>query len=108
MTPDSLVTPIEPRDGRVARVMRSVTSQHAVHGGALCRIEVAAATSCGRQHAVNEDAHTPLDAAGPPFVVADGVGGGAMAGSRDAGRMPRASKRRCSRPTVRSPSASRN
>jgi len=79
MTPDSLVTPIEPRDGRVARVMRSVTSQHAVHGGALCRIEVAAATSCGRQHAVNEDAHTPLDAAGPPFVVADGVGGGAMA-----------------------------
>jgi protein phosphatase len=79
MVPDSLATPIEPRDGRAARVTRAVTSQHAVHGGALCRIEVAAATACGRQHAVNEDAHTPLDAAGPPFVVADGVGGGAMA-----------------------------
>jgi protein phosphatase len=79
MTLDSLVTPIEPRGPRVARAPRAVTSQHVVHGGALCRIEVAAATSCGRQHAVNEDAHTPLGVAGPPFVVADGVGGGAMA-----------------------------
>ena len=79
MTIDSLVTPIEPRGARAAAVARAVASQHAVHGGALCRIDVAAASACGRQHAVNEDAHTPLDAAGPPFVVADGVGGGAMA-----------------------------
>ena len=33
----------------------------------------------GRHHAVNEDCHSALDGAPPLFVVADGVGGGAMA-----------------------------
>ena len=37
------------------------------------------ASSCGSQHAVNEDAHSALDGSGKLFVVADGVGGGAMA-----------------------------
>jgi protein phosphatase len=81
MSPGShgLVTPLEPRRGRAPAAAGAVSTQHADYGSALCRIEAAAATACGRQHAVNEDAHTPLDAAGPPFVVADGVGGGAMA-----------------------------
>src|SRR6185369_5439957 len=44
-----------------------------------CRLEAAVATSCGSQHAVNEDAHSALGGSGRLFVVADGVGGGAMA-----------------------------
>ena len=32
-----------------------------------------------RRHAVNEDEHSPLDGVAPLFVVADGVGSGALA-----------------------------
>jgi serine/threonine protein phosphatase PrpC len=45
--------------------------------GAL--LEVGAASSTGLRHDVNEDAHSALDGARALFVVADGVGGGAMA-----------------------------
>lgn len=79
--PHSLITPLEPRGPRGPRVAlaMAVAAQHAVFGSALCRIEVAAASSCGSQHETNEDAHTSLQGVAPPFVVADGVGGGAMA-----------------------------
>ena len=43
------------------------------------RSEAAVASLCGARHAINEDWHSPLDAWSPLFVVADGVGGGAMA-----------------------------
>jgi serine/threonine protein phosphatase PrpC len=39
----------------------------------------AVASSRGKQHAVNEDGYSTLDASAPLFVVADGVGSGAMA-----------------------------
>jgi protein phosphatase len=50
-----------------------------VYGNAFRRFEVAVASSCGPQHAANEDAHSALGGPGRVFVVADGVGGGAMA-----------------------------
>ena len=51
----------------------------ATRRSAWARLEVAAATACGHGHAQNEDAHSPLSLAGRLFVVADGVGGGALA-----------------------------
>ena len=77
--PSSLITPIEP--SVAARAAREVEgrAQHAVQTTAFSRIEVAVASSRGSQHADNEDAHSDLDASTGFFVVADGVGGGAMA-----------------------------
>ena len=43
------------------------------------RLDVAAASSRGTRHRVNEDCRSPLDAECALFVVADGVGGGALA-----------------------------
>jgi protein phosphatase len=43
------------------------------------RLELAVASGRGRRHAVNEDAYSTLDRPAPVYVVADGVGGGAMA-----------------------------
>ena len=43
------------------------------------RLDLAAASYCGLRHDVNEDSHSALDGAAPVYVVADGVGGGAMA-----------------------------
>jgi len=77
----SLITPIEP--GRTARPgatsPRAPAPTHAIYTNAACRLEAAVASSCGSQHAVNEDAHSVLGGSGRLFVVADGVGGGAMA-----------------------------
>lgn len=53
--------------------------QQAIHATAWRRIEAAAASSCGTRHEHNEDAHSALSRPGHLFVVADGVGGGAMA-----------------------------
>ena len=81
MAPLSLITPIEPgrttRPGTPAR--GAAPPLQAVYATAACRLEAAVASSCGSQHAVNEDAHSALDGSGRLFVVADGVGGGAMA-----------------------------
>ncbi|HZW72778.1 MAG TPA: PP2C family serine/threonine-protein phosphatase [Caldimonas sp.] len=43
------------------------------------RLEAAAASARGRRRTVNEDCFSALDGSAPLFVVADGVGGGAMA-----------------------------
>jgi len=43
------------------------------------RLDAAAASSPGTRHHVNEDCHSTLDGDLPLFVVADGVGGGALA-----------------------------
>ena len=75
-----MITPLEPALARAAAVPKQdPTPRQAVHGGALGRFEVAVASACGSQHAGNEDAYSPLDGRGDLFVVADGVGGGALA-----------------------------
>ena len=43
------------------------------------RLSIAVATSRGSERRVNEDAHSEVDRGAALFVVADGVGGGAMA-----------------------------
>ena len=73
--PGRLTTPLEPRPAPlVARAVRQ-----SVYANAFRRFAVSVASSCGTQHAVNEDAHSALGGPGRLFVVADGVGGGAMA-----------------------------
>jgi protein phosphatase len=43
------------------------------------KLETAAASARGKRRDVNEDCHSALDGSAAVFVVADGVGGGAMA-----------------------------
>lgn len=79
--PRGLVTPIEPASARLARASVALppSARETSYSIAFGRIDVAVASSCGSLHHRNEDAHSP---AGHPtllFVVADGVGGGAMA-----------------------------
>ena len=82
MAAGNLITPLEP--GLPARLLHGVAQpgvavRQSVHSNAFRRIDVAVASSCGSQHESNEDAHSALDPPGQLFVVADGVGGGAMA-----------------------------
>jgi protein phosphatase len=77
----SLPTPWEPV-AAMPSSGRAVTTTRIGHGrlvGARARLDLAAASARGRRHEVNEDAHSALDTGAPLFVVADGVGGGAMA-----------------------------
>jgi protein phosphatase len=77
----NVVTPYEPvlahRDQSPRRA--SATSRHAVRVMPWVRLEMAAATARGKRRHVNEDWHSALGGSVPLFVVADGVGGGAMA-----------------------------
>ena len=76
----SLVTPLDPGSSARARAPRPATQvRESVHATLFGRIAAAVASSCGTEHSVNEDAHSGLDRPTPIFVVADGVGGGAMA-----------------------------
>ncbi|MEP7059066.1 MAG: protein phosphatase 2C domain-containing protein [Caldimonas sp.] len=75
----SLITPLEPGAASAARAAAAQVARQASHATAWCRIDAAVASACGSQHETNEDAHSALDGAGRLFVVADGVGGGAMA-----------------------------
>jgi len=75
----SLVTPIEPRRAAGPDASLPVIGQQGTQCTLLRRIDAAAASSRGPQHAVNEDWHSPLPSAACLFIVADGVGGGAMA-----------------------------
>jgi PPM family protein phosphatase len=79
--PGHLITPLEPAapQGRRVVAQAAAVAQHSLHTTAFRRIEAAVATSCGSQHESNEDAHSALAHPGQLFVVADGVGGGAMA-----------------------------
>ncbi len=79
--PGGPTTPLEPGSVRDPRADPPVcgAGQQAIHATAFGCIEAAVASSCGRQHDTNEDAHTALGRPGRVFVVADGVGGGAMA-----------------------------
>jgi serine/threonine protein phosphatase PrpC len=79
--PMSLVTPREPatprREG--ARRERSTVSQEATLTTRWAQLELAVASGRSKRHAVNEDSYSALDRTSPVYVVADGVGGGAMA-----------------------------
>lgn len=72
----SVITPLEPGSPRRQRG----AGQQAIHTTLLGRVDAAAASSRGSLHRVNEDAHSALGGRhNKVFVVADGVGGGAMA-----------------------------
>jgi len=75
-----LITPLEPdRAAHRASAPRTAGTTQAVYADPVRRLDVAVATSCGSYHRRNEDAHSSLAGRGRLFVVADGVGGGAMA-----------------------------
>ena len=77
--PGGLITPIEPSVAARAARAAAGSAQQAVQTTPFRRIEIAVASARGPHHADNEDAHSDLDGPGGLFVVADGVGGGAMA-----------------------------
>lgn len=77
-------TPIEPAArGADAPGTRPAAESRTLRLSAWSRVEVAAASAPAPHHAVNEDAHSllapPADDAGRVLVLADGVGGGALA-----------------------------
>jgi serine/threonine protein phosphatase PrpC len=77
----SLVTPPEPltphRDtGHRERATVLEAARLRARG---VHLELAVASGRGKCHAVNEDSFSALDRPSPVYVVADGVGGGAMA-----------------------------
>ena len=77
----SLVTPREPLTPHreAAQRDRTMVTETGVLDARGVRLELAVASGRGRRHAVNEDAYSTLDRPAPVYVVADGVGGGAMA-----------------------------
>jgi len=77
----SLITPLEPGSSRGAPARSPVSADvhEAVHHMLFGRVGCAVASSRGSLHDVNEDAHSSVERCGSLFVVADGVGGGAMA-----------------------------
>src|SRR5258706_3861093 len=77
----NVVTPYEPPSSLDAASARegAATRRHAVRTTPWVRLEMAAASARGGRRQVNEDCHSALDGSAPVFVVADGVGGGAVA-----------------------------
>lgn len=75
----SLPTPREPGFAAHAGQARAATVSCGTFGTRCAHLDLAVASSRGVRHAVNEDAHSALDGGRPVYVVADGVGGGAMA-----------------------------
>ena len=76
----SVVTPADPTARRAeAPRERMFTTLQSQVTTAWARLGVAAASVRGCRHRVNEDCYTPFAGGAPVFVVADGVGGGAMA-----------------------------
>ena len=71
--------PLTPQRDSGGRRERTTVSEAATLKSRGVRLDVAAASARGRHHSVNEDSHSALDRAWPVYVVADGVGGGAMA-----------------------------
>jgi len=75
-----LITPREPGLARHDELREQmIVAEHAVFELSSGEVEIAAASDCSRRHGVNEDAHTAVDRPNSVYVVADGVGGGAMA-----------------------------
>jgi hypothetical protein len=79
----SPITPIEPSAHRGGA---EGAGRQAAYTTAFSRIDAAVASSRGSHHANNEDAHADLDGSGGLFIVADGVGGGALGRAAAAAR----------------------
>lgn len=78
--PSTPVTPLDPLQAAAARAGTGLQFDGGcAYTPAMIRLEFATVSECGRVHPRNEDAHSPPALAGRLFVVADGVGGGAMA-----------------------------
>ena len=75
----SLITPLDPGSAPRAPAPPPLDVRESIHTTLFGRISSAVASSCGSLHAVNEDAHSAIEHSPAIFVVADGVGGGAMA-----------------------------
>lgn len=77
----SVITPREPAELATEREPRerTATLERGELKTACAHLELAAASWRGKRQAINEDAHSALDGCAPVFIVADGVGGGAMA-----------------------------
>jgi PPM family protein phosphatase len=76
----NLITPLDPgTPPRSPRAEAATVVRQSVYTTLFGRLACAVGTSCGSVHGVNEDAHSLLDRPVPIYMVADGVGGGAMA-----------------------------
>ena len=78
----SLVTPREPLTPHRESATRDrtmATESGVLDARAACDSSSRSRRGAVRRHAVNEDAYSTLDRPAPVYVVADGVGGGAMA-----------------------------
>jgi protein phosphatase len=77
----SVLTPREPAlpRQRAARDEPATYTHAAEFVTRWSRLDVAVASGRGTRHSVNEDSCSALSGTAPVFVVADGVGGGAMA-----------------------------
>lgn len=75
----NLITPLDPGTSRSPRADAATVVSRSVYTTLFGRLSCAVGTSCGSVHGVNEDAHSLLDRPVPIYMVADGVGGGAMA-----------------------------
>jgi len=77
----NVVTPYEPLSSHdhPSAPVGAATRRQAVRTNLWVRLEMAAASARGGRRQINEDCHSALDGSAPVFVVADGVGGGAMA-----------------------------
>jgi PPM family protein phosphatase len=77
----TLPTPREPDPLALERDsdVRAATVRRGTLRTASACLDLAVASCRGKHHAVNEDSHSALDGRVPVYVVADGVGGGAMA-----------------------------
>ena len=77
----SVLTPRQPADLATERKPRerAATLTRGELKTASAHLDLAAASWRGKRQAINEDSHSALDGCSPVFVVADGVGGGAMA-----------------------------
>ena len=75
----NLATPYEPAPSQRDQSPRdgAITTRHAVRETRWVRLEMAAASARGRRRHVNQDWHSAFSGSAL-FVVADGVGGGAM------------------------------
>ena len=78
MTPLTPQTPATPAAGRDRRGCAATVARGSLASTAA-GLDLAAVSYRGKLHALNEDSHSALDGPAPVYVVADGVGGGAMA-----------------------------
>src|SRR5258707_11261085 len=78
----NVVTPYEPPSSLDVASARegAATRRHAVRTTPWVRLEMAAASARGGRGQVNEGCHSAPCGSAPVFVVADGVGGGAVGG----------------------------